>query len=246
MKPYYHYILNWAKTYANGGKVVEVGSGDAEYLAYASKELDIYGCDIREHAGTDRKRFETVSRRLAKSGLDENRYQWIQEKDPLPFDDNSATVLISIQTLEHVSPIHHLFSEIRRVLQPGGKALHYFPTANILVDPHCGIPFAHKFGKSLPRYLRKASMLGVGKFKAYERERGYTLVQFVREFEKYINQLCHYRRPGEYLKASKWAGLDAMFQAPPPLPPWPGLATLAGLFASVYLFQVKPGESMDL
>lgn len=240
MKPYYNHILEWAKTNAKGGRVVEVGSGDAEYLVYASKELDIHGCDVREHAGKDKKRFETVSRRLVDSGLEESRYQWIQEKEPLPFEDNSAAVILSIQTLEHVSPIHHLFSEIHRVLQPGGKALHYFPTSNILVDPHCGIPFAHKFSGSLSRYLRKASMLGIGKFKAYERERGYTLDQYVSEFETYILQLCHYRSPGEYIQLSNWAGLGAKFQCPPPLPRWQWLAYVAGLFASVYLIQEKP------
>lgn len=46
----------------------------------------------------------------------------------LPFDDGAFNVVFSSNVLEHVSDIDGMLAEIRRVLAPGGVALHVLPT----------------------------------------------------------------------------------------------------------------------
>lgn len=238
MKPYYAHIANWAEKHAKGRPVVEIGSGDADFLVSAAKKLDLWGCDILEHAGSDSQRKPNVQKKLHHAGLEEDRYRWYKETAPLPFEDNSASVIVSIQTLEHVYPIEHLFSEIYRILDHDGIALHYFPTSEILIEPHCNIPMAHKWVKYRKAYIRLASQCGIGKYPEYKRERGYSLEKFVDEFDNYIQQFCHFRKLREYLHLSNDLGLEAKFFPTHKLS-FSSLSPIMARFSSVYLAQRK-------
>jgi len=238
MKPYYVHIANWAENTAKGRPVVEIGSGDADFLVTAGKRMDLWGCDILEHAGSDSERGPKVQKKLANAGVEEDRYRWYKESAPLPFEDNSAAVVLSIQTLEHVYPIEHLFAEIYRILDHDGIALHYFPTAEILIEPHCQIPLAHKFDKGRKDFIRRASQLGLGKYPQYKRERSYSLEKFVEEFDHYLQQFCHFRTLSDYLELSADLGLEAKFYPTHKLA-LSSLAPFMARFTSVYLTQRK-------
>ena len=238
MKPYYAHIANWAEKHAKGRPVVEIGSGDADFLIHAATRMDLWGCDILEHAGSDSARGPNVQNKLHQAGLEEDRYRWYKEMEPLPFEDNSASVVVSIQTLEHVYPVEHLFAEIYRILDHDGIALHYFPTAEILIEPHCKIPLAHKCFKRRKAYIRTASQWGVGKYPEYKRDRGYDLEKYVDEFDNYLQQFCHYRKIREYLDLSSDLGFEAQFFPTPKLS-WSSLSPILARFSSVYLAQRK-------
>jgi 2-polyprenyl-3-methyl-5-hydroxy-6-metoxy-1,4-benzoquinol methylase len=90
--------------------------------------LRIHGYDINEHAGLDTDRESRVKTKLAQNDLPEELLSWVPAVDGIPAVEDSHDIVISIQTLEHVKDVELLFSEIKRVLRPGGQELHYFPT----------------------------------------------------------------------------------------------------------------------
>ncbi len=47
--------------------------------------------------------------------------------------------------MEHVDDLNFTLSELARVFKPSGKVLTLFPSAEVIREGHCGIPFAHWF-----------------------------------------------------------------------------------------------------
>ena len=182
LKPYYPTILHLLGE--PSGNLVEIGSGDADFLIYASQEsvFEVYGCDIHEHAGLDNCRANRVEAKLLEAGVSQERYNWMNVNDPLPFGSDFASTIVSVQTLEHVEDIEHLFAEVYRVLKPGGRAVHYFPSLEILIEPHSKIPFAHRCSKNRSRIISIFSRLGIGKFSQYSRDHKYSLRKFTQKF----------------------------------------------------------------
>lgn len=239
MKSYYPTVLSLLDT--NASDVIEVGSGDADFLVYLSKmsTMNVCGCDIIEHAGRDRFRKARVYSKLAQEGISKNAYRWFSEKEPLPFSSNSVDAMVSLQVLEHVKNIDFLFSEINRILKPGGTALHYFPSREILIEPHCKIPFAHRIKKKKTSFIRYSSQLGIGKFSTYSKKRNSTLDHFSETFSAYIDEFCSFRFLKEYLEVSHKNDLMARFFPPPPFHHIGFASKIASRFTSVYLQQVK-------
>lgn len=66
---------------------------------------------------------------IASSGYAEERLFPVQEYDGvhIPFVDGSFDVVFSSNTLEHVAALDAFQREIRRVLRPGGRAIHVVP-----------------------------------------------------------------------------------------------------------------------
>jgi len=245
MKPYYPEVLS--KLGLQSGTLLEIGSGEGDFLVYASRnsELKVRGLDVHEHAGKDRERSKRVKSKLQAAGLDEDAYVWISNRDPLPFEDRSIDAIVSLQTLEHVEDVDKLFSEVYRLLAPGGLALHYFPSAEVLVDPHSGVPFVHKFPRMRRRLLSFFSCLGIGKYRKYAREHGYSRNEFVDEFDGYLSNMCHYRGLPEYLALSKKHGLEAWLSPPRPFPRFLPVTKLLARFTSIYLYQRKPDGPLN-
>jgi ubiquinone/menaquinone biosynthesis C-methylase UbiE len=242
MKSYYAEVLS--RLGLQSGSLLEIGAGEGDILVYASRnsELKVRGFDVHEHAGRDRERSARVKTKLQEAGMDEDAYVWISNRDTLPFEDQSIDVMVSLQTLEHVEDIDQLFSEVYRLLAPGGLALHYFPSAETIVDPHSGVPFAHKFPRMRRKLLSLFSCLGIGKYRKYAREHGYSRNEFVDEFDAYLSSMCHYRKLSDYLDLSKKKGLKAWLTPPRPLPDFPLVTKVAARFTSIYLYQRKPEE----
>jgi len=225
------------------GTLLEIGSGEGEFLVHAQQQgqWEVHGCDVREHAGLDGDRRSRAEARLGAAGIPVDRYRWLNAGEPLPFREASVDVVVSIQTLEHVADPDRLFGEIARVLRPGGVALHYFPSAERIIDPHSGIPFVHREGRDRERLIRRFSRLGIGKYRRYARERGASLDDFVREFSEYLETLCHFRTLDAYIELSRRHALEYEIFGPPPLPRSAALARLCARFTSIYLWQEKPG-----
>ena len=239
MKPYYPEVLS--RLGLQSGTLLEIGSGEGEFLVYASRnsELKVRGFDVHEHAGKDRERGNRVRNKLQEAGLDEDACVWISNRDPLPFEGRSIDAVVSLQTIEHVEDVDRLFSEVYRLLAPGGLALHYFPSAETIVDPHSGVPFVHKYPRMRRRLLFFFSYLGIGKYRKYSREHGYSRNEFVDEFDDYLSNMCHYRGLSEYLALSKKHGLEAWLSPPRPFPRFLPVTKLLARFTSIYLYQRK-------
>lgn len=220
---------------------MEIGSGEADFICYASKETQwrIQGYDIDEHAGLDTQRKNRAKTKLIENGLCKSLLSWVPAVNGIPASNNSLDIIVSIQTLEHVRDIEFLFSEINRVLRPGGQALHYFPSQEILIDPHSRLPFIHRFPGKRRQLLQFFSQLQMGKYPIYKNERGDSLDHFVNEFDHYHQKLCHFRPRKEYLALSQKNNLEASFLPPHPFPRSNMLACILSYFTSICLKQIK-------
>jgi len=239
MKSYFPDVLNMLQV--SSGDLLEIGSGEGDFLIYASQNSDfkVQGYDVIEHAGLDSSRKNRVKNKLIRAGLNEQNYIWLSNKDVLPFKDASFSVIVSIQTLEHIKNAEKTFSEIQRLLKPGGIALHYFPSAEILIDPHCGVPFAHKFPSKRKEILNYFSLLGLGKYKKYSKEHNYSKNEFINEFDDYLSNRCFFRKLHYYTNLSEKHGLHSWYCPPPPLSNFSFLTKLISYFTSIYLYQKK-------
>jgi ubiquinone/menaquinone biosynthesis C-methylase UbiE len=79
----------------------------------------------------------------------------------LPFEDNTFDVVVCSHVYEHVPDPQRMFSEIHRVLQPGGVC--YFSAGNRLMwnEPHYNLPLLSVLPRPLAHiYIRLAGKAG--------------------------------------------------------------------------------------
>jgi SAM-dependent methyltransferase len=74
--------------------------------------------------------FDILPIELASSNYASQRVIPVLDYDgrTLPMADGAAAAVFSSNVLEHVDDLHHMHAEIRRVLRPGGYAVHVLPT----------------------------------------------------------------------------------------------------------------------
>lgn len=96
-----------------GARILEVGAGTGQQ----TKML----CE---------RGFDATALELANSNYADSRVMPIAEYDGrhFPFDDATFDIVFSSNVLEHVGDLRQMHAEIRRVLRPGGYALHIMPT----------------------------------------------------------------------------------------------------------------------
>jgi SAM-dependent methyltransferase len=63
----------------------------------------------------------------------------------IPFDDDSFDLVFSVTVFEHVQDYDSALAEIRRVLKPGGVAVHVFPPPWKFLETHVFVPYASVF-----------------------------------------------------------------------------------------------------
>lgn len=173
---------------------------------------EIYGFEVLEHRGIRASYCDEVHRNLEDRfpGIDwESRIKMVSASEAWPFLDEEFDLVISNQVIEHVTDLGWFFEEQRRVLKSDGFTIHHFPTAESIVDPHSGIPFAHwpKSNRSRAILINFFSRIGIGKFLNYRRDRGHTLNQFLDEFLSYLRLYTHYRSLSEVEAIASRVGL---------------------------------------
>jgi len=122
-------------------KVLDFGCGSGNLVKeLAAIGYDSYGCDIEASWNSE--------------NLDATRLRLIQ-RNPyrLLYPDSTFDVVISKSVLEHAKNKHTCFLEIRRVLRPGGCAIHLFPPKWYLpAEPHTFVPLLNYFYPACPRW----------------------------------------------------------------------------------------------
>ncbi len=174
-------------------------------------EIEIYGFEVQEH-GAGREQYweevmQTLSVRFPKTSWTD-RIRVISSSEDWPFEDAFFDLAMSNQVLEHVTDLEAFFAQQNRVLKPGGLAIHHFPAAESLIDPHSAVPFAHwpESDGGREKLLRFFSKLGFGKYSKYRDQRGYELDDFVGEFVDYLRRFTSFRRLRAIERLSNQAG----------------------------------------
>lgn len=59
----------------------------------------------------------------------------------LPYEDNTFDLIMSDQVFEHVQDQVRVFQELRRIMKPGGHAVHLIPARYMPIEGHIHVPF---------------------------------------------------------------------------------------------------------
>ena len=103
-------VKRWLKP---GMRVLEIGGGNG----YQASIIASWGCEVHS--------IDLPNVRAAKQ-----RYYPVQDYDGerIPFSHESFDIVFSSNVLEHIGPLSSILLEIRRVLKPGGLAVHILPS----------------------------------------------------------------------------------------------------------------------
>jgi len=159
-----------------GGLLKDLVNWNAR-LGEAGFQLEIYGSEVYDHRAGMAGYFETLMNQLCPEfpGTDwRANIRLVNASDPWPFEDGFFDLVYSNQVIEHVHDLKHFMFEQRRVLKPRGTTLHFFPSREMCIEPHSGVPFVHWFESNEVRiwWIRAWSRLGIGKFRKFWRCRG--------------------------------------------------------------------------
>lgn len=103
-------------TFEAGTRVLEVGCGQGHLTkALADRGVDIIGVDANPHAP---------------DVADHPRVRHMRA-EALEFDDRSFDLVVSVHAIEHIPELAQALSEMARVLEPGGHAVHIYPAEPI-------------------------------------------------------------------------------------------------------------------
>lgn len=131
--------------------ILDLGCGAGAHVeTLRARGYDAWGCDIADPGASDFPIDQATKGYLRPIKMQPYR---------LPFEDNRFDWVISSQVLEHVMDYAATFSEIRRILKPGGASLHVFPSRLVLIEPHVFIPLASVIQNRT--WLRLWALLGV-------------------------------------------------------------------------------------
>lgn len=120
---------------ASFSRVVEVGAGTGEHLAFVRHGFDEYTL-----TDLDQKTLDVAQAKL--TGLHDGKLKFeAQTGDRLTYADDSVDRLIATHVLEHIYQPHLALKEWRRVLKPGGVLSILIPT-----DPGVAWRFARHLG----------------------------------------------------------------------------------------------------
>lgn len=181
MRVNYRYVLDQCRVLCAGGKILDYGCGGGDVVQAGLKEgLNISG--VEAFYGGSRAKEIAADRGLLGVSIFP-----LAENYSIPFSDQTFDLVVSNQVLEHVEDLNFTLNEIYRVLKPNGKLLALFPSAEVIREGHCGIPFAHWFSEdSIFRYpyIRILRGLGLGNFTTGKSCRQWTL-DFMEWLDKY-------------------------------------------------------------
>jgi ubiquinone/menaquinone biosynthesis C-methylase UbiE len=112
------HLQAFVRALAPAERALDLGVGDGR-LAAAIEAVHLTGADVSQVA-LDR----------AKQRLADARLVLVEPDEPLPFADNEFDLVTCIETIEHVRDVQLAFSEMRRVLRPGGRLALTTPAAS--------------------------------------------------------------------------------------------------------------------
>jgi SAM-dependent methyltransferase len=164
--------------------VLDYGCGNGQIIEEGRKAgLQIYGAEVFYKGDNSRSTIE-------KKGWLGNIVREI-EHGVIPFDDHFFDLVISNMVFEHIQDIDGVLSEILRILKPGGTLLCMFPTKNVILEGHCGLPFIHWFPKSSRLRFYYAVALRKMGFGYHKGDKSAS--QWATDFLQWLDRFTYYR-----------------------------------------------------
>jgi SAM-dependent methyltransferase len=206
--------------------ILDLGCGEGRMLGYLARNLprllpavqpSFYGLEAHD-AGVQRSGFIERAGAYLASAAPETRWPdrifGVSSTERWPFPDACFDFIVSNQVLEHVKDHWHVFSEMRRTLKQGGRAVHLFPLKHYWYEGHLWLMWVHRIQNADLRaaYLRLSSRLGLGKYLGHKRAFGMSLEQYSEMHADYIQFMTNYLTESETLAHAKHAGLRASFR----------------------------------
>lgn len=115
-----------------GLQVLDAGSGNGGIgIAFSKRGAEVEGVDIEEE-------LVAISKKEAEEHKSNAHFLWY-EGTTLPFPDATFDVALSVSVIEHVDTPVRYFSEILRVLKPGGVLYLAFPNRLAPQETHTGL-----------------------------------------------------------------------------------------------------------
>jgi ubiquinone/menaquinone biosynthesis C-methylase UbiE len=163
-----------------GATVLDLGCGRGAMVSeYRRRGYQAFGADI--NLATESPFLKRVTK----------------ESYHLPFDNNTFDFVYSDQVFEHVVKLDPVIAEIERVLAPGGKSLHIFPSKLKPIESHTYVPFGGVFKNYY--WLLLWSSLGVkNTFQTNKTAREVAELNY-----KYLSNNTHYRSGSKIEEAIK-------------------------------------------
>jgi len=134
-------------------RVLDLGCGKGGQIVYMhGLGFQMSGCDIHRgnvettHAVLNGADGTTTDVRLSKVSTE------------LPFETGQFHAVYANGVFEHCTEMPPLMAEISRVLIPDGVFLTAFPLRSVVMEPHLGLPFVHRFAKGGMQRLLIRSM----------------------------------------------------------------------------------------
>ncbi len=107
-----------------GGKVLDVGCGTGDNLAYISSDnMEFYGIEYAKSTA-----------QIAERTIGDKAKIYVASATEIPFKDKHFDLLLCMEVLEHIDDHELAMDEIIRVLKPGGRLMmsvpyrHWFPS----------------------------------------------------------------------------------------------------------------------
>ena len=137
-----------------GSKVLDLGCGNGKLVqVFRNLKFDARGADISEN-------FLEIQEVIRKENEDEDIFRKIETQPyRIPYEENTFDFVITSEVLEHVQDHREVFSEIYRILKPGGISLNIFPPRYTPLEVHTHVPLATIF-QGYP-YLLIWAFLGI-------------------------------------------------------------------------------------
>ena len=103
------HLVAFVRSLAPAERALDLGVGDGR-LATELRASELVGVDSSE-----------VALGRARTRLPDARLVHVVPDEPLPFADGEFDLVVCIETIEHIRDTQMAFSEMRRVLRPGGR-----------------------------------------------------------------------------------------------------------------------------
>lgn len=207
-------------------QVLDAGCGNGTLLEYVhrswqdargdARSVDLYGFDVSGPGVQKDHFFRGTLDRLKSCDANvrwEEKLALIGSSDPWPYADRTFDVVMSNQVLEHVADHDHFFSEMRRVLKPGGVGIHCFPVRECVWEGHIHQPFVHwlRDHDRRARWIGRLGKLGLGTMRAHRAKTGISPEAYAERHADFLWYYTNYLSTSELLATCKRARLRASF-----------------------------------